>query len=142
RTSVAKFLNQLLPSRPGNGVGVVQITSSNGTASVVGLRFTGNIFTTIPESVDASISATANTYHVFPQFADGKFSDGSYYRTTRMYVNPNSGTTADCTTRLRGLTTDGSDTFTSSLAPYGSLLSATKGTQAFQSGYATMQCSA
>jgi hypothetical protein len=104
------------------------------------LRYTGAVFTTIPESTASSVDATANTYHVFPQFADGKFSDGSYYRTTRMYVNPNSGI-ASCTTTLRGLTTGGFNVFTASLSPGGFVISPTTGTQSFQQGYATQQCS-
>jgi hypothetical protein len=141
RASVAKFLNQFLPGIPANSVAVVQVTSSNnGAASVVGLRFTGSIFTTIPESLPASISTTANTHHVFPQFADGKFPDGSSYRTTRMYINSSSATTA-CTTQLQGVTTDGTSQFTASLQPGTFGVAPTNGTQPFQAGYVTMDCS-
>ena len=140
RTSVARFLSQILPGIPANAVGVVQVTSSNnGSASVIGLRFTGSVFTTIPESLAASISTTANTHHVFPQFADGKFPDGSSYRTTRMYINSSSAMTA-CTTQLRGVTTDGTSQFTAMLQPGTFGVAPTNGTQPFQAGYVTMDC--
>jgi hypothetical protein len=139
RSSVARFLNQLVPNAPTSITGLVQISSSNGTASVVGLRFTGSVFTTIPESLGASVSTTANTYHVFPQFADGKFPDGTSYRTTRMYINAGSAATL-CTTSLKGASTDGSAGFSASLQPGGFVVSPTNGTQPFQSGYLTMTC--
>ena len=141
RTSTARFVNQLVSGIPANNVGVVQVTSSSGTASVIGLRYTGNVFTTIPESSGGSPLATTSAYHVFPQFADGKFSDGTFYRTTRMYINPGPSGTADCTTQLRGVTTNNINRFTGSLPPANFIVSSTAGTQIpLQSGYATMQC--
>jgi hypothetical protein len=137
RTAIAKFLNELVPGIPANSVGVAQISSS-GIGSVVGLRFTGSVFTTIPET--PSTSLTAAMYHIFPQFADGKFASGSYYRTTRMYIN-SSTTAAACTTSLEGVSTDGFGQFTSTLPPGNFIVSATGGTQTFQSGYVTLQCS-
>jgi pseudomonalisin len=137
RTSISRFLNQFVPALPANGIGVVQVNSSNGTASVVGLRFTGSIFTTIPEITAAS--ATANTYHVFPQFADGQFPDGTFYRTTRMYINL-SPTATTCTTQLRGVSTDGNTGFTANLQPGTFVVAPTNGTQTFQAGYMTMNC--
>jgi hypothetical protein len=84
---------------------------------------------------------TASTYHVFPQFADGKFPDGSSYRTTRIFLNSSSGA-ANCTTQLYGATTDGASSFVASgLPPRGFVVSPTNGTQIFQAGYAGMQCS-
>ena len=141
RTSTARFVNQLVSGIPANNVGVVQVTSSSGTASVIGLRYTGNVFTTIPESSGGSPLSTTSAYHVFPQFADGKFSDGTFYRTTRMYINPGPSGTADCTTQLRGVTTNNINRFTGSLPPANFIVSSTAGTQIpLQSGYATMQC--
>ena len=50
RTARAAFLDELVSLPPGQ-YGPVYITSSNGTASVIGLRFTGGAFTTIPETI-------------------------------------------------------------------------------------------
>jgi hypothetical protein len=136
---VSKFVDQFVPAIPANSVGLVQIDSSNGTGSVVGLRFTGRIFTAIPEIVATPVSATANTYHIFPQFADGKFPDGSFYRTTRMYINSSPAATT-CTTQIWGVSTDGSAGFTTNLQPGTFSIGPTNGTQPFQSGYVTMDC--
>src|SRR5205814_6410882 len=97
------------------------------------------IFTAIPEIVATSISATANTYHIFPQFADGKFPDGSFYRTTRMYINSSPAATT-CTTQIWGVSTDGSAGLTTNLQPGTFSIGPTNGTQPFQSGYVTMDC--
>ncbi len=138
RTSLAKFLDELVPEISPDNVGIVQVTASGGSASVVGLRFTGSIFTTIPQTTDPPVSATAATYHVFPQFADGKFSNGSYYRTTRLYINASSTSAADCTTQGRGVIIDGSPT---TVFPGNFIISDSTGTDAIQSGYATTLCS-
>src|SRR5437667_592104 len=141
RSSTAKFINQFVPGIPANSLGVVQVSSSDPTASVIGLRYTGRVFTTIPESMAGPALPTASTYHVFPQFADGKFADGTYYRTTRIYLNSGLAPT-NCTTQLYGATTDGANTFTTSrpLAPGGLVVAPTNGTQSFQQGYAALQC--
>ena len=141
RSSVAKFIKELVPGVPANNQAQVIVSANTGTASIIGLRFTGGTFTTIPQSVVGTASATASTYHVFPQFADGRFPDGTYYRTTRIYINPSSTDTVSCATQLRGLSTDDRTTFSGSLGPGGTIVAATTGTQSFQSGYATMQCS-
>ncbi len=140
RSSIAKLASELVPNMPPNALSYVEVLSSSGTAGIIGLRFTGNVFTTIPEIQLSPTGATANTYHVFPEFADGKFSDGAYYRTTRMYLNPVQTANATCTTRLRGLTTDGNSTFTGNLPSLAFVDAQTNGTQAFQAGYATMEC--
>ncbi len=146
RASTAGFLGDLVSGIPANSTAAVTVVSSLAadSGSVIGLRFTGGVFTTMPASPVSSVGPTAGTYHVFPQFADGRFTDGTYYRTSRLYLNPNSSTTADaaCTTRLRGLTTDGANTFNLTLPSSASFVSRTGGTQTFQSGYATLQCSA
>jgi hypothetical protein len=50
RRSLAKFLDEIISVPPGS-VGVVTITSPTLTKfSVIGLRFTGGVFTTIPGS--------------------------------------------------------------------------------------------
>ncbi|HYR85607.1 MAG TPA: hypothetical protein VE422_16075 [Terriglobia bacterium] len=141
RSSAARFISQLVPGIPAGSLGVVQVSSSTGSASIIGLRFTERVFTTIPESISGSVLPTASTQHVFPQFADGRFSDGSYYRTTGMYINSSSNANTDCVTQLRGVTSDGEGNFTASLSPGKFVVRATNGTQSFQAGYATMQCS-
>ena len=143
RTSTASFLNELVTGMPANTTSAVTVMAgqSTDTGSVIGLRYTGGIFTTMPANPVSGIGPTVNAYHAFPQFADGRFSDGTYYRTARMYLNPNSNSSADCTTRLRGLTTDGNNIFTLTLPALTFFNGRTNGTQTFQSGYATVQCS-
>jgi hypothetical protein len=142
RSSTAKFINQLVAGIPADSLGVVQVSSSNGAASVIGLRFTGRIFTTIPESASRPVLPTASVYHVFPQFADGKFADGTYYRTTGIYMNSSAGTSADCVMQLHGVSTDGESKFAVSIPPGNFVVGTTNGTQDLQAGYATMDCSA
>jgi hypothetical protein len=48
RTSTARFLGEFISGIPANFVGPVTVTASGGTGSVIGLRFTGAAFTTIP----------------------------------------------------------------------------------------------
>ena len=50
RTSIAAFLSDLLPALPRDYYGQVIVSSTTGTASIIGLRFTGTTFTTIPET--------------------------------------------------------------------------------------------
>jgi hypothetical protein len=49
RSSIAKFVNEFV-TLPPDYYGQVIVSSSTGTASVIGLRFTGAAFTTIPET--------------------------------------------------------------------------------------------
>jgi hypothetical protein len=137
RSSRAAFVDQMV-NIPASYYGPVVVSST--AASIIGLRYTNNAFTTIPETGRGSIGATARTYHVFPQFADGRMSDGSYYRTTLMVANPNVSAGVNCTLQLQGLTVS-SFSSTYNLGPAGWTISATSGTQAFQSGYAALQCS-
>jgi hypothetical protein len=137
RTSVSGFIKDLVPNAPANDVGLVQISAKTGTASVVGLRFTGSVFTTIPENMPPSVSTTANMHHVFPQFVDGKLPGGSYYRTTRIYINTSSTATAGCDTRVPGFSIP-----SETLPPASFLVSTSNGTQTdVQVGYVTLQCS-
>jgi hypothetical protein len=81
------------------------------------------------------------THHVFPQFVDGRFSDGSYYRTTLMISNPSDTSSMTCSLQLHGLTVPGFQT-SYSMGLGGFVIVATAGTQNLQSGYATLDCSA
>ena len=55
RSATAKFINQLVSGIPPSNVGQVVVSSSNGTASIIGLRYSGGIFTTVPESIRSSV---------------------------------------------------------------------------------------
>jgi hypothetical protein len=94
---------------------------------------------------------TESTYHVFPVVADGRFSDGSFYRSTFMISNSNATVAPSCNLFLNGLAVDLTDEFgrrvppnnqfTLNLDASGWFLGETSGTQAFASGYAALSCS-
>jgi hypothetical protein len=140
-------LNQFLSPSPDPLAGLggqVLISSTNGTASVIGLRYTttvgGPIFTTVPESLAGSVGASANTYHVFPRYANGILQDGSgtSYETTRLYVNPSPSTTASCTTQLR--LASPSTIGPLSVTPNMAVIAPSSDTGVLQSGYASLSC--
>ena len=138
RTSIAGFLGELISGIPANSIAAVTVVaSSTDSGSVIGLRYTGGIFTTMPASPVSSLGPTASTYHIFPQFADGRLVDGTFYRTSRLYLNPSSTTNADCMERLRSTTTTSSPF---SIPASTSVVGRSSGTQLFQSGYATVSC--
>ena len=133
----------------GNGTSLVTFSTVAGTTyyfAVTGfLDASGTIRLNWQSTAGPSTivtSATASTYHVFPEFADGRLNDGSYYRTTLMIANPNRNSGVTCTLRLSGLTINGSSVFTFTMVTSGWVIYRTSGTQNFQSGYATLQCSA
>src|SRR5262245_52392091 len=84
-------------------------------------------------------STTAATYHVFPQFADGRFNDGTYYRTTLIISNP-TASAVTCTLQPHGLSVPGFQ-LAYTIVPGGSVIAPTGGTQTIRTGYATLQCS-
>lgn len=133
----AVFLDQLL-TLPQNYQGYVDILASGASASVIGLKFTGNTFTTVPASIMGPASVTANTGDIFPQIADGSFDDGSYFRST-LVVSTGSTVYARCTLQLHGLTVNGQ----SQIAFFvnGEFTFASPGNaQKIQTGYASLQC--
>ena len=137
RTSMKGFLSDLVSGVPVNSITAVTVVASNtDSGSVIGLRHTGGIFTTMPASPLNSVTRAASNYHIFPEFADGRFGDGTFYRTSRLYVNPSSTLTADCTERLRPSIAVSPFTISTST----SVIGRTSGTQNFQSGYATLTC--
>jgi hypothetical protein len=140
RANLARYVSDLV-TLPADYFGQVYVTSGGGAASLIGIRFTGVAFTTIPAVNRSSVAPTAATYHVFPQFADGHASDGSYYRTTVMIVN-SSNTSGTCTLRLYGLTVNGSNVFTYGTFSPGTwtITTSISSTQDLKSGYATLQC--
>src|SRR5439155_18530762 len=134
-------LNELVQGIPPDSVIFVTVSAAGTSTSIIGFRYTGNVFTTIPASVPGAVVGQANTYHVFPQFADGRFADGTSYRTTRIIVNPDLNLAVDCTMLLHGMTTDEASSFNVRLAARVTVVSnPTRGVQAFQSGYATTEC--
>ena len=91
----------------------------------------------------AQVNDSSAPNHVFAQFADGRFSDGTSYRSTIM-VSSDSLSAIDCTATLYGLTVagfgDGAQrTFT--VASGGWNIYKTPGSQSFRSGYMTLNCS-
>jgi hypothetical protein len=84
-------------------------------------------------------------FHVFPQFADGRAPDGTYYRSTITVLPWSGGSPPDCTFMLYGMTATfnvgASGYYFTAYIPPGTMLSApTTGTQALQTGYATLNC--
>jgi hypothetical protein len=98
------------------------------------------------------LCASESTAHVFPQFVDGRFADGTYYRTTLMLTNMFTAP-ATCTWTLHEMTAsldtgESGSTFsvtipsnTTGISGESLYIRSTTGTQAFQSGYATISCS-
>ncbi len=85
-------------------------------------------------------------FHVFPQFADGRFPDGSYYRSTITILPWFDSDNPTCSLVLYGMTTtfdSGASgfSFTISHSPGGFSVNRTTGVQLFQGGYATLTCS-
>jgi hypothetical protein len=140
RSNRAAYLDEFFPVPP-ETYGQIIVSSSSAAASMIGLRFTGDVFTTIPATNRSAIAATTATYHVFPQFADGVLSDGSYFRTTLMIANPSSSVGANCTFRIFGLTIDGESEYAFTFLGSGWTITQMGSSQGLQSGYATLECS-
>src|ERR1041385_734341 len=102
----------------------ITVTDSRGTSS----SQTFQITITSPVSGGGSTSSTtAASYHVFPQFADGRASDGTYYRSTLMISNTSSSNTA-CNLQVHGLTVPGLST-TYSVVANGWMIASTSAAQ-------------
>jgi hypothetical protein len=90
----------------------------------------------------AFAQGTSATYHVFPQIADGRFPDGTYYISV-LFATNTAATNANCTYQLYGLGADRvqiASPFVLS-AFGGFIVNPTKGTaSSFASGYATLTC--
>jgi len=90
----------------------------------------------------AQTDRSANANHTFPQIADGKFADGSYYRSSVVATSVNAGVTS-CTLNLNGLASNrlAGGVLTFDLTNVGAYtILQTTGDQAFASGYATLNC--
>ncbi len=140
RTSRAAYLDEFF-TVPSGTYGQIFVSAGGGaTASLIGLRFTGDVFTTIPSTNRSTIAATAKTYHVFPQFADGVSGDGTYFRSTLMIANPSSSVGTTCTFRLYGLTVNGQSTWNYTFSSSGWTISLIGSSQTLKSGYGTLEC--
>jgi hypothetical protein len=95
--------------------------------------------------VSAQTDKTANTYHVFPQVADGYASDGSSYQTS-LYVHTAVSGNINCTFTMYGVPADrlgGPNQFTiaSQTAGSGTIIRTTSLPQnPLATGYATLAC--
>jgi hypothetical protein len=89
-----------------------------------------------------------STFHVFPQFADGKLGGGTYY-TTKVMIrsgNDNAPIATTCFLDLNGMTSQMDNgavgtVFQYSVPAGGFAISQTTGTQNFQQNLATLNCS-
>ena len=95
--------------------------------------------------LSAALSQAQSQFHVFPQFADGRAADGTYYRSTLTVLPWSAGTPPNCTFVLYGMTATfnvGSNGyFFTAYIPPGTMLSApTTGNQLLQTGYGTLNC--
>jgi hypothetical protein len=91
-------------------------------------------------------------YHVFPQFVDGRFNDGTFYRSALMWSNvPSTATSNACVFSVRGVNTSVQSARSSSTVLTNSPISfnaaaiswdvlVTVGTGSFQVGYAGLAC--
>jgi hypothetical protein len=92
----------------------------------------------------AQVTDSSAPNHVFAQFADGRFSDGTFYRSTIM-VSSDSLSSINCTASLHGLTVAGFGDGTRrdfTVASGGWNIYRTPGSQNFRGGYVTLNCSA
>src|SRR5215471_9853732 len=89
--------------------------------------------------------------HIFPEFADGRFPDGTSYRSAIHILNPSSAFSASCTVSVRGISvtlensqggTVTAGTFQSTIPANSFAIYRSPGSAAFQSGYATLSCTA
>lgn len=96
--------------------------------------------------IGAARASAQDKNHIFPQFADGKFSDGTYYQSTVMILPWFDTEAATCTLALNGLNTSfdvggAGNRFTISVPAGGSYIAKTAGLQPIVSGYASLTCS-
>ena len=73
------------------GANVITVVATDNSSNLKTTTLTLTIMMATPAGTGTGKSVTANTYHLFPQVADGRLGDGSYYRTTLMISNPSPG---------------------------------------------------
>src|SRR5689334_22608793 len=86
-----------------------------------------------------------STFHIFPQIADGRFADGSFYRSTIMVLPAFEGDAPQCTLSLYGTAATfpgggSSPTIPINVPAGGFAAMQTTGTQPYQGGYGTLSC--
>jgi len=139
RSSHATFLDELLRLPPGF-YGRVLVSASSGAGSLIGIRYTNQVFGTIPQTIRSGSPLTAGPVHIFPRFASGPLPDGSNFRTTLMMSNPGNAR-AECALSLYDVN-GGPPTVSSFLIPAaGWVISPISDTGTLQSGYASLKCS-
>src|SRR4051812_5491512 len=86
-----------------------------------------------------------DTFHVFPQIADGVAPDGSYYKSTVRVLPWFDSDAPSCTFRIYGTTVTlnnaTSDTFNLNIPANGYYTATTAANQSLRTGYATLTCS-
>ena len=118
----------------------VAARSSSGTSSSATYRFT-----TIDSSSGQPTQPrpNGNAFMIFPQVADGAFSDGAFYRTTISLIHKLGGD-ATCSLTLYGMDVDfglGRDSsFTWTIPVDGFVSARTTGDGPIQTGYAVVSC--
>jgi hypothetical protein len=128
--------------------GTLQVTVSNfppggGLSNVVTFTISAP-FTGVSGTGVLDNSDNRAEMHVFPEFVDGRFPDGSSYISTIMISSDNT-TTTNCTVTLSGLTVPGFGNGSTQTLNIGSgawAILTTPGTQSIQAGYATVACGA
>ncbi len=121
----------------GNGTSRVMVSAVAGTTYFIAVSGYGTATGAIRLNWDATAtavpsgSASANTYHVFPVFADGALSDGSFYRTTLMISNVSATLPTSCTLQLYGLVVPGFS-LTYTMAASGWVIAPTSASQDFR----------
>jgi hypothetical protein len=128
----------VISSAPFRSVTVGRSGSGTGAYMIDDFRFV--VLPVVAPTVTDNQSGT----HIFAEFADGRLSDGTLYRSTLM-VSSAGTASIECTATLTGLTVPGfgnGSTNTFSLGPRASTIIRTAGVQSFRSGYATLNCAA
>lgn len=98
----------------------------------------------LPLAAQTNVDDNRAMNHVFAQMVDGKFPDGTSYRSTIMLTTD--AEAAGCTWKFYGLTVSGfmfrpdGTGLDLAISPYHVFRLQTPGTQSFKSGYSTLTC--
>jgi hypothetical protein len=147
---VATFIDELVGvPLPAAFLGNVELACSGEEIYPIGLRYSGGVFSTIRLVYQQVVSLFSRGSPIaFPQVADGRYPDGTYYVTTFHVLNDSKDNA--CQLQLQGLSprqlkfrdgaikTENPASFT--LSSYAWEAISTAGTQSFSSGYAVLIC--